>query len=83
MVIVTSDYETGGLKIISNKGKGSILTVAWSTNWHTSQRVDIYGWGSRSGLVSDVNDNTDIYGVMQAALQVQSLSVSHSAFEIE
>ena len=68
LIIVTADHETGGLKVLKNNGAGNFPDVSWSTNWHTSQKVDVYGHGSKSDLIDRIKDNTQIYSIMKEAI---------------
>ncbi|MEK6878095.1 MAG: alkaline phosphatase [Nanoarchaeota archaeon] len=74
LIVVTADHETGGLRIIRNNGKGNIPDVTWSTNWHTSTPVSVYGIGPRANLIEDVSDNTDIYELIKNSLVTSTLN---------
>jgi alkaline phosphatase len=64
LILVTADHETGGLSVLENNGQGEWPTVSWSTDYHTSANVPLFGWGAGAHLVSGVLDNTDIYHIM-------------------
>ena len=79
LVIVTADHETGGLQIVQNNGVGVLPTVTWSTDWHTSQRVGIYAQGPGSAPLAGTIDNTDIYRVMKAYLDLATTTAAPPA----
>jgi alkaline phosphatase len=61
MVLVTADHETGGLKVIKNKGKGFFPQVTWTTGGHTGANVPLYGFGPSVDHLTGVIDNTSIF----------------------
>jgi alkaline phosphatase len=63
-IIVTADHETGGMKVLLNKGKGNAPDVSWETTGHTGSNVPVYAWGFNAALVNGTVDNTDIFGIM-------------------
>lgn len=65
LVIVTSDHETGGLRIEEPIGrKGQVPKVSWASKGHTNSFVPIYAWGPGSEKVRDILENTDVYLLM-------------------
>jgi len=58
LVVVTSDHETGGLKVVCGNGKGALPTVTWSTKGHTPVHVPAYAWGVNAHRVTGIMDNT-------------------------
>lgn len=64
LVIVTSDHETGGLKVIRGHGQGQMPEVTWSTRSHTGARVPIWAIGPGAERVRGILDNTDIWRLM-------------------
>jgi alkaline phosphatase len=70
LVIITADHETGGLVVINNNGAGNFPDVTWSTDYHTSANVPVYAIGPNSELVHDTINNTDIYSIMKAKVEL-------------
>ena len=68
LVIVTADHETGGLKVIADRGPGQLPDVAWGGTGHTGVRVPVYAWGVGADAVPDIMDNTEIYDLMARSL---------------
>ncbi len=64
LIVVTADHETGGLKVLENKGKGIFPIVSWSTGGHTTTNIPVYGWGANAACISGVMDNTDFFNVV-------------------
>lgn len=67
LIIVTSDHETGGLKVEENLGKNMYPYVTWSTEGHTSSEVNAYFYGLYSELFKNIEDNTDFYSILKKA----------------
>ncbi len=62
IIIVTADHETGGLKVLQNKGAGTLPDVSWSTVGHTGVDVPVYIMGTDAEkLVDQIEDNRDIF----------------------
>jgi alkaline phosphatase len=61
LVVVTADHETGGLKVLENKGKGNEPVVNWGTKGHTDVPVPVYALGFGGESFSEKIDNTDIF----------------------
>jgi len=72
LLIVTSDHETGGLKIIKNKGKGKFPDVTFSSKNHTAAEVPVYAWGKRAKLFTGRMDNTNIHKKIIKATEKKS-----------
>jgi alkaline phosphatase len=64
LILVSADHETGGLKVVGNRGAGEFPEVTWSTTDHTGANVPIYGWGVGSASVAGTLDNTDFFSLM-------------------
>jgi len=64
LIIVTSDHDTGDLRVLADNGPGVMPTVSWQTLDHTALNVPIYATGPGSELVTGVLDNTDIFDIM-------------------
>ena len=61
LIVVTSDHETGGLKVLENNGKGKLPKVSWSSRGHTAAKVPVYAWGLGAERFQGKMDNTDIF----------------------
>jgi alkaline phosphatase len=62
LLIVTSDHETGGLKVIETEpAKNKFPKVEWKTGGHTSVNVPLYAWGLGAAEFAGVMDNTDFF----------------------
>ncbi|MBW8017534.1 MAG: alkaline phosphatase [Planctomycetes bacterium] len=61
LIVVTSDHETGGLKVIKNNGKGNLPDVIWSSKGHTGVNVPLYATGKNAERFKGTIDNTDIF----------------------
>ena len=61
LIVVTSDHETGGLKVIKNNGKGNLPDVTWSSKGHTGVNVPLYATGKNAERFKGTIDNTDIF----------------------
>lgn len=72
LILVTADHETGGLKVIKNRGKGVLPEATWSTRGHTSSLVPLCSWGTRSELVMGVKDNTGVFKIINKAVSAQT-----------
>ncbi|MBK4729848.1 alkaline phosphatase [Oxynema sp. CENA135] len=64
LILVSADHETGGLKVVRDRGAGEFPEVTWSTTDHTGANVPIYGWGIGSESVAGTLDNTDFFALM-------------------
>ena len=69
LILVTSDHETGGLKVKKHQGKGQFPEVTWSTGGHTQTPVPLYAVGPRSEFFKGTLSNTDIFKVLTAGTQ--------------
>lgn len=58
LVIVTSDHETGGLRV--SETKTARFRLEWSTTDHTGSAVPVFAFGPGSAELSGFYDNTDI-----------------------
>ncbi len=76
LVIITSDHETGGIRVWP-KGyrKGDKIKVWWTTALvpgyasHSSQRVPVYARGPNASAVKQRMDNTEIFCLMKNAFE--------------
>ena len=64
LVLVTADHETGGLRVITNRGAGKAPEVTWQSTGHTSVDVPIFARGSNAFRVNGRLDNTDLFDIM-------------------
>ncbi len=67
LIIVTADHETGGLKVLKNKGQGQEPEIKWSSKGHTATQVPVYAWGVGSQRIEAVKDNTDYFNILTQA----------------
>lgn len=67
LIIVTADHETGGLEVLSGKGKGVEPEVKWHSKGHTATQVPVYAWGAGSKRLAKVKDNTDYFNILTQA----------------
>ena len=63
LVLVTADHETGGLRVVGDRGAGACPDVTWSTGGHTGASVGAYGLGANASRVGLLTDNTEVHGV--------------------
>lgn len=59
LVIVTSDHETGGLRVSETKIT-SRWRIEWSTGDHTATAVPLFAFGPGSAAFAGFQDNTDV-----------------------
>lgn len=58
LVVVTSDHETGGMRV--SETKSGNLRLEWSTTDHTGTAVPLFAYGPGSAVFAGFQDNTDI-----------------------
>lgn len=66
LVIVTSDHECGGLKVLKNNGRGERPEVSWGSRGHTNVEVPVFAAGRGAKEFAGKMDNTDIFSKMKA-----------------
>jgi alkaline phosphatase len=81
IIIVTADHECGGLKVVNNRGKGSMPEVLWSSRYnsvkdHTGVNVPIYATGQGAREFTGVIDNTDIFKIIMKLTGNTSIAAS-------
>lgn len=59
LVVVTSDHETGGLRISETKTT-SRWRIEWSTGDHTATGVPVFAYGPGAAAFAGFQDNTDV-----------------------
>ena len=64
LIVVTSDHECGGLKVVKNNRRGFMPEVFWGSKEHTGANVPIYAAGEGAGEFVGVIDNTDIFKII-------------------
>jgi alkaline phosphatase len=69
LIVVTADHECGGLRVLKNRGRGSMPDVFWNTRYnsvkdHTGENVPIYVVGEGAKNFVGVIDNTDIFKII-------------------
>jgi len=65
LILVTADHETGGLRVLQDRGAGLLPDVSWSAYGHTAVDVDLFGTGPGADLVPLVRDNTEIFRLVE------------------
>jgi alkaline phosphatase len=68
LVIVTSDHETGGLRLSETKQLAR-LRLEWSTTDHTATAVPLFAYGPGSAAFAGFQDNTDVGKKLMAILR--------------
>ena len=59
LVVVTSDHETGGMRVSETKTT-SRWRIEWSTGDHTATAVPVFAYGPGSAAFAGFQDNTDV-----------------------
>ena len=67
LVVVTSDHETGGLRVSETKTT-SRWRIEWSTGDHTATAVPIFAYGPGAGAFAGFQDNTEVGRKLLAAV---------------
>lgn len=67
LVVVTSDHETGGMRISETKTT-SRWRIEWSTGDHTATAVPVFAYGPGSAAFAGFQDNTDVGKKLAAAV---------------
>lgn len=72
LVLVLGDHATGGLTIDARSGEGKI-GLLWGSRKHTGEPVPLFAYGppSAAGRFTGMHDNTEIPGLVAAALGVE------------
>lgn len=68
LVVVTSDHETGGMRISETKER-SRWRIEWATGDHTATAVPVFAYGPGSAAFSGFQDNTDVGKKLRAAVE--------------
>ncbi len=79
LILITSDHETGGMKVVpADDKKGDKVGYKYTTKLlpgipalHSGQKVALFGQGPGSEGVEKADDNTQVFCVMQRALGVE------------
>ena len=75
LVIVVADHDTGGFAInglygeLSEAGEINDITPGWTSGGHTAVDTIIYSQGPGSDMLNAALDNTDLFYVMEKAMQ--------------
>ncbi|MCX7817771.1 MAG: alkaline phosphatase [Kiritimatiellae bacterium] len=59
LIVVAADHETGGLRVIENRGAGQLPVVSWSTTGHTSAPIRAFASGSGADRLLGVRHLVD------------------------
>lgn len=68
LVVVTSDHETGGMRVSETKTT-SRWRIEWSTGDHTATAVPVFAYGPGSAAFAGFQDNTDVGKKLRAAVE--------------
>ena len=64
---MTADHDTGGIEVLESRGPGKRPRVAWHSNEHTAEPVDVFGLGPGAEIFhSAVRDHRWIYSATRA-----------------
>lgn len=69
LVIFTSDHETGGLAVVSDRNYPN-MQIAWSTKDHTASVVPLLAQGPGAKYFSDVDRNWQIGNLLKKLISV-------------
>jgi alkaline phosphatase len=64
LILVTADHETGGLRVIANRGAAKAPDVTWQGSGHTGVNALIFARGTNAHRVSGQIENTALFGIM-------------------
>ncbi len=64
LVVVAADHETGGLRVIEDRGPGVLPAVSWSTTWHTAAPIRAYAVGAGADRLLGARHLTDVHGLL-------------------
>lgn len=67
LVLVTSDHETGGLRV--SETRKARFRLEWSTTDHTATMVPLFAFGPGSAAFAGVQDNTDVGRKVMASVR--------------
>ena len=69
LIVVLSDHETGGLEVLeSEPTAGQIPSHRYTTTGHSNANVPIFAWGVGVECVSEIMDNTEVFGLLNGCL---------------
>lgn len=69
LLVITADHQTGGLSLLGGDLQRGTLRGAFSTGSHNGISVPVYAAGPGSAVFGGVHENTDIFSLLQAALE--------------
>lgn len=64
LVVVAADHETGGLRVIEDRGPGVLPSVSWSSTWHTGVPIRAYAIGAGADRLLGARHLTDLHGLL-------------------
>ncbi len=70
LVIVTADHETGGFAINGGNQASNTVQGAFTTKKHTAVMVPVFAFGPGAEAFTGIQDNTQLYEKMMAALDL-------------
>ncbi len=64
LVVVAADHETGGLRVIEDRGPGVLPSVSWSSTWHTAAPIRAYAIGAGADRLLGARHLSDLHGLL-------------------
>lgn len=64
LIVVAADHETGGLRVLEDRGPGVLPLAVWSTRWHTAAFIRAYAYGVGADRLLGVHHLTDLHGLL-------------------
>ncbi len=64
LILVTSDHECGGLRVVGSRGKGKMPEAEFTTGGHTGVPVPLWALGVGAERVEGTLDNTELFALM-------------------
>jgi alkaline phosphatase len=80
LVLVTSDHECGGLKVVKHRGLGKFSEATWASVGHTKALVPVFAWGVGADRFAGKIDNTDVPGKV-LGLPASAAGVDQKVFD--
>ncbi|MFP4054545.1 MAG: alkaline phosphatase [Phycisphaerae bacterium] len=79
LVVVTSDHETGGMKVTGKTALGVWPEVSWASKGHTGVNVPLYATGPGARAFVGSMDNTDIFRKLRDRMKLTSPAAKDAA----
>jgi len=68
LVVVAADHETGGLRVVEDRGHGELPVVQWATTWHTGAPIRGYAIGMGAERLLGARHFTDLHELLRDPL---------------